>query len=153
MNVSMVVFWVVTPCRFVNRYRHFQHGRSTLVPTLQSIWRHNPEQQHGTTTVIRTTNTVSLAYVISTKWDAYFWVATFHKDSTREGLIIYLIPKTNRKLTSHKPYFHGLQHTHGPASRNMHFISFSTHQTKSNLTTVFRLLKWVRLFVSRDVDS
>jgi hypothetical protein len=54
--VSMFVFWVVTPCGRVGRYRRFGGtyclkmetvcSSQTLVSTFKSTRRHNPEDKH-----------------------------------------------------------------------------------------------------------
>jgi hypothetical protein len=57
VNMTMLFFWVVTPCGLVGRYKHFGETYNilkmetvcfseTLVFIYESTRRHNPEEQH-----------------------------------------------------------------------------------------------------------
>jgi hypothetical protein len=79
-KLSIVIFWIVTSCRFVGRYHtnvSKQHTASifssiflrnvSMLPTLKSTWRRNPEDCHGQQ------NTVCMTCKISTLLPSRHW--------------------------------------------------------------------------------
>jgi hypothetical protein len=97
--MSMLIFWVVTPCGFIGRYRRFGEDDwiwsvclfETVVSTCESTRRNNPEQQNP-----RKQTKVQL-YVICKSVFLDFVYRLYFNKSPRFGRWIFLRLQVKRK--------------------------------------------------------